>query len=579
MLTESSPPVTSRGSWPVTLLASALAVSAVACGSIVQSTLANPWLNVLLVIALLLPVLRGEIRQQTGWLQQYYEIYRRALLVAGLGWALVTAGYYLVSISPYVGSVDLFYYLCNARDMNQQVLASNNAYSYFPGVYTFWKTVLGIAGENFTAIQRSYLPVIVINILLVGVIVWQHSRSLAASLFAGTWFLVLISRFQASAAETELLATIPLLLTVLCWAGRPLQGRRGWADSLLLGVGLGLMLFMKQQAGLLSLGALAMLAGFRWRNRSDQHQWGPLLAVPFLAAGTFLLAVLTVGEGWTPLQIGLATVGQYAREGSWGFNLYVQVRRDETAALAALLSGIALVARCRRQPSDSQETMARLEVILFLAIGALATLWQLRSRAYHHYMLLAAPGLVITTVLLWLDHFPARDESRRSTGLTRCALILLVFVPFLRDAGMRESFTAWRIPRPHNFAPDLPWHQQAAVAGDLARLQQHLPAKTSLYTIPHRHNSVYFMLQAHSSSPAGYRFQQAPLDQVDWSLHRRVLLLKPASWDESDRQVISMEQLAQVQESLLQAGFQKQLDLPTMVLYEQGSQAITPSTH
>jgi hypothetical protein len=51
------------------------------------------------------------------------------------------------------------------------------------------------------------------------------------------------------------------------------------------------------------------------------------------------------------------------------------------------------------------------------------------------------------------------------------------------------------------------------------------------------------------------------------------------SWDESDRQVISVKQLTQVQETLLQAGFQKQLDLPTMVLYEQGSQAIKPSTH
>ena len=194
-------------------------------------------------------------------------------------------------------------------------------------------------------------------------------------------------------------------------------------------------------------------------------------------------------------------------------------------------------------------------------------------------MLLAAPGLVITAVLLWIEHFPARDESRRSTGLTRCALILLIFVPFLRDAGMRESFTAWRIPRPHNFAPDLPWHQQAVVARDLARLQQDLPAQASLYTVPHRHNSVYFILQARSSSPAGYRFQQTPIDQADWSLHQRVQLLKPMSWDESDRQVISVKQLTQVQETLLQAGFQKQLDLPTMVLYEQGSQAIKPSTH
>ena len=580
MLTESSPQVTNRGSWRIALLASLMAVSAVACGSIVQSTQSKPWLNILLIVALLLPILRTEIRQQSGWLQPYYETYRRTLLVAGLGWAIVSAVCYLVNIRPYIGDVDLFYYLCNARDMNQQALASDNAYSYFPGVYTFWKTVLAITGEKFAAIQCSYLPVIVINILLVGAIVWRHSRSVAASLFAGTWFLVLVSRFQASAAETELLATIPLLLIVLCWAGRPLQGRRGWADSLLLGVGLGLTLFMKQQAGLLSLGALAMLASYRWRNKSEQHQWAPLIVIPFLAALTFVIAVLAVGEGWTPIRIGLATVAQYASQQSWGYNLYVQVRRDETAALAALLSGIALVARFRHQSSDSRDTMARLEVILFLAIGALATLWQLRTRGYHHYMLLTSPGLVICTVLLWLEYFPERDEGRRSTALARCVLLLLALAPFLEDgAGIRESFKVWRVPRGNQPALRQLWHQQPFVANDLARLQEHLPPNASLYTIPSRHNSIYFFLQTRSSSPYGYRFQHAPLDRTDWSSHPRVLLLKPPAWDKSDGQIISRKQLTQIQETLLQVGFQKQLDLPTMVLYEQGPQAIKPSTH
>ena len=198
------------------------------------------------------------------------------------------------------------------------------------------------AGQRLETIQYSYLLVIVCNMLLVAAIVWQHSRSLVAGLFAATWFLVLVSRFQATAGETELLATIPLLVTVLCWFGRPLRGKRGWCYSLLLGIGLGLALYTKQQAGLLSLGALALLLSYRWRDKQEQHQWTQLIALPFIAAIVFLISVLVLGEGWLPIREGLNAIGQYPSKGSWWGNLYTQCRRDETAVLAALFSGLLL---------------------------------------------------------------------------------------------------------------------------------------------------------------------------------------------------------------------------------------------
>ena len=560
---ESSLPATSRVLSRVQLLAMILAVAAVTCGSIIQSTMADPWLNILFVLVLLLPVLRGELGRQGSWAQEYERGYRQALLVAGLGWALVTAGLYLVRIRPYVGDVDLFYYLCNARDMNNHSLPSNDCYSYFPGVYRFWRTVMLTVGERLEAIQWTYLLVILTNILLVAAIVWRHSRCLASSLFAGCWLLVLTSRFQATAGETELLATIPLLLAALYWSGQPLRGSRGWRYSLALGIGLALALYTKQQAGLLSLGAVALLLSYRWRSKSDQHQLPLLIAIPVIATAFFLLAILLEGAGWLPLQTGLATVADYEQEGSWWFNLYVQLRRDETAGLAALFSGLVLVSCLWRKNSRSTKS---LELVLFLAIGALCTLWQLRSRAYHHYMLLAAPGLVSSTVLLWREMFPARAAGNRKTALLRSALILVIFVPFLRDAGIRESFTPWRLPRSTNFAPRQLWHQQAPVAKDLQQLAA--SAGETLYVIPARHNSVYFVLQTQTSSPRGYRFEQAPLAETDWSIHSKVLLLKPAAWDASDQQIISTEGLVQWRAALQQAGFQAGLELPTMVLYQ-----------
>ena len=560
---EPSLPVTNRVLSRVQLLGMLLAVTAVVCGSIIQSTMADPWLNILFVLVLLLPVLRSELGRQGSWSREYEQGYRQALLVAGIGWALITAGLYLVRIRPYVGDVDLFYYLCNARDMNNHSLSSNDCYSYFPGVYRFWRTVMLTVSERLEAIQWTYLLVILTNVLLVAAIVWRHSRCLVSSLFAGCWLLVLISRFQATAAETELLATTPLLVAALYWSGQPLRGSRGWRYSLALGIGLALALYTKQQAGLLSLGALALLLSYRWRNKSDQHQLSRLIAIPVIATAFFLLTILLEGAGWQPLQIGLATVADYEREGSWWFNLYVQLRRDETAGLAALFSGLVLISCLWRKNSRSTKS---LELVLFLAIGALCTLWQLRSRAYHHYMLLAAPGLVISTILLWWEIFPARTEGNRKTGLLRSALILLIFVPFLRDAGIRESFTPWRVPRSSNFAPQQLWHQQATVAKDLQQLAAS-PGET-LYVVPARHNSVYFVLQKQTSSSRGYRFEQAPLAETDWSVHSKVLLLKPAAWDASDQQVISAEELVQWRAALQQAGFQAELELPTMVLYQ-----------
>jgi hypothetical protein len=566
MASGSPQPAARPTSSRLALLATLLAIAAVACGSIIQSTTADPWLNVLFVLVLLLPVLRGELGRQHSWLQQYDQGYRRALLVAGLGWALVTACLYLVQIRPFIGDVDLFYYLCNARDMNNHSLTSNDCYSYFPGVYNFWRTVMLTVGQRLEAIQWTYLLVIVTNVLLVAAIVWRHSRCLASSLFAGCWLLVLASRFQATAGETELLATIPLLVAILYWSGQPLRGNRGWRYSLALGIGLALTLYAKQQAGLLALGALALLLSYRWRSKADQHQLRLLIAIPVMAVVLFLVAILMAGEGWQPLKIGLATVADYESEGSWWFNLYVQLRRDETAALAALFSGLVLAACCWRKEPRSAESLRSLEVILFLAIGALFTLCQLRSRAYHHYMLLAIPGLVISSVLLWREVFPARVEGQRKTALLRSALILLIFVPFLRDAGIRESFTVWRIPRSTNFAPPQLWHQQSRVAKDLQQLPGS-PGET-LYVVPARHNSVYFVLQTQTSSPRGYRFEQLPLAETDWSVHSNVLLLKPPAWDASDQQLISPEVLVQWRAALQQAGFKAERELPTMVLYQ-----------
>ena len=89
---ESALPVNNRTLSRIQLLGMLLAISAVACGSHIQSTKAAPWLNIHIVLVMQLPELRGELGRQGNWAREYEQGYRQALLVAGLGWALVTAG-------------------------------------------------------------------------------------------------------------------------------------------------------------------------------------------------------------------------------------------------------------------------------------------------------------------------------------------------------------------------------------------------------------------------------------------------------------------------------------------------------
>src|SRR5690606_12834764 len=111
---------------------------------------------------------------------------------------------YLDMLRPFIDSVDFHYYICYARDMVRYPAdVPADAYRYFPGVYTFWRTAIRLTDGDVAELQTIYLGVLVGNALLVGSIIWRAGRSAAGSLYGGIWYLVLASRFEGFAAVTE----------------------------------------------------------------------------------------------------------------------------------------------------------------------------------------------------------------------------------------------------------------------------------------------------------------------------------------------------------------------------------------
>ena len=150
---------------------------------------------------------------------------------------------------------------------------------------------------------------------------------------------------------------------------------------------MGVTVFTKQQAGLLSLGFAYLLAE-QLQKKDKPHTWKHLLIVPVTAGITLVLLVIYLGNGLTPLTMGIKTAGQYGTEQSWLLNLYTQVRHDESLWITMSIAGVLILGRSRWLSTNAMKNQPSWRLIGFSLVAILATLLQFRARPFHHYMLL-----------------------------------------------------------------------------------------------------------------------------------------------------------------------------------------------
>jgi hypothetical protein len=367
-------------------------------------------------------------------------------------------------------------------------------------------------------------------------------------------------------ATTEPIATLPFLAALLLWGGRPLRGKNGALCAATIGVGLGLSLYTKQQAGLLSLGAVTLLAGWRLAPPRKRHMLGNLLLIPVAAVMAFAAALLLEGKGIEPLRVGLQMVASYERKDSWLENVYAQLRNDESAALAAgcvaaTLAVILLSGKKRRWLGSPWLALAA-----FVAVAGLAVTLQFTSRGYRHYSLLAAPCLTVSGVVLAIRLAPWVLAATRRSELAAFALLGLAALPLAYTGGNPENLHVWRIVLAKDYAPQQLWHRQADVAADLARLRAMVSPGEKMYVLPPRRNSTHFVLGTRSVAETGYGFTPLPAEQMDWMSFDAVLLIN-RELDETDSALPKEGKNDAMRRSLVASGFRPVAEMPVMTLY------------
>ena len=524
-----------------------------------------------LLLAVAIPILLAQRDGASGRIRQWVARYRNAVTAIALGAAIVEATHYLVVAHPVIGGLDFFYYVCTARDNLYEVAgASLSRYGYFPGGYRFWEAVLGLFGEQLATLQYAVAGVLAANAALVGAIVVRAANRVPAGMLAGLLYVALASRFEGLEGTTEPIATLFALLGVLAWGGRPLRGPAGWRRAVLLGVGLGLAVWAKQQGGIVAIGALALLVTNALVRRDERSAWVQMAAVPLVAALVLLGAVLLEGHGLIPLRIGLGAVGQYEVVGSFGGNVRALIGRAGVAgwlALIALVLWSATAAIPRLRHIHAEPWVA---IVSFSLIASLATLAQFSKRPYLHYALLAAPFLSIAITLVCVRIWQAAAVRKpQAASLVALALAGVLAMPMVGSMGSQGFFQIWPLTWNPRVAHETPWHLLPDVAPDVRSIGALVTPGEDLLVVPPRRNVLHFLLGTRSiSSPMQYGWGPQDVSPALMSPSlSAVIVLDRRTLDETDIQTCASTFCDRTVAALAENGFVKTAELKTMTLW------------
>lgn len=406
-----------------------------------------------------------------------------------------------------IDGTDLYFFVCHGRDFAAGYQPSQaSSYLYFPGVCRVWAAVFCVFPASISVVQWTVMIALLLNSVLVGALVHRLAGSLWCSCLGASLYVALATRFEGLQGTGEPLSTIPFLLGILCW----LSMKSGTLRIASFGIAIGITVFMKQQAGLLSLGVASM---FFWplTDSIAPHRCEGRWRSPFILAGIAIVVFLTLmlfeGRGFLPLKTGLEMLSSYEGQGSWIQNLYDLVRNDEAVVLFAVVCVCGMgMAVFRKAGFEDRHVHA----FALLCLSSIATLLQFRVRGYFHYFLLALPGLVIvSTVTASVVVRHVWENTKRRSPFQRNAFLLILSMPFLigfARVGQRDlAFEMFRPPDfTHSPESQRPWHLRPEVSKGIQEIRTLVEPGDELVVLPPIRSAVYFATGTVNSK--GYAF-------------------------------------------------------------------------
>ena len=420
---------------------------------------------------------------------------------------------FLTASRPFIGGVDFYYYILNARDLADGTGgAPPTRYVYFPGVYSFWTTILRITDGGLAALQWAYAGVMLANGILIGCILATVTRIWQAGLLATALYLFTASRVEGLYGVTEPITTIPFLAGLWLWMLLNATGRPR-AALIALAAGFGLALFSKQQGVLLLLGALGLLQDPAHAARPFRQRLAGIATVIGVALLIFLCAMLLEGGGIEAVNMGLRFVMEYQLEGAWLQNVsraYDATQPVSNLFLSACAVWLALTIARRKFP---ELPPAVIPVLGLAVLSALGCVLQFSRRGYLHYALLFLPSAIIAgSLALYVVAIFLNRQARRWPRFAETAVIIgMVSFLLVNSAGTTDfvRYVSSQIASPTR------WMPHDALRQVFAPLCARVEPGSGLLLIPQRQGIIHWECRTRAASPVvGYRW--APMEAADY---------------------------------------------------------------
>lgn len=490
--------------------------------------------------------------------QDYCGLFIKLLLPIGIAATLI----YLKQVIPEVEGADFWHYLCNSRDIVlSDIEAPLARYAYFPGVYTFWTIVLRVFGGTLFSVQVAYVFLQFLNIVAVGLLAGLVTRQGWLAIWSSLAFAVICCRYEGFEGQTEPLATLPILIGLIIWRGRPLRLPVSYIS---LGLAFALAVYCRQQGALLAMAYVSVVFSEWLRGHRETRDRVAMLGIPVISGCSFLLLVLLEGEGLQPITLGLELANQYARESSWWENMIYFRDRNWPIGVGILCLIAGYLAIISRQ-STRQWLKEPAGCLFGYTLGAvLLSLLQYCWRPYQHYFLIGAPFLVLGLALL--GHYIWTNLPREAADfpITRLLFITLAGAIALVPGPLPGDLHLWSLKK----YPGPPHDNLYRDLQSVKALAPHVRQGDVAVLLPLGQNEVHFMLGTRSKLKAGYRWPHDSLDDVNWNETDVVVVFKRSvyvdqKWKEMDCETAFNAMLA--------AGFEPKVETEMMTLYRKPS--------
>ena len=424
---------------------------------------------------------------------------RPAVLVAPFALAILGLAALALSLAlqsrPFIGGVDFYYYILFARDLaGGRPDVPDVRYLYFPGVYTFWTTVLSLSDGSLASLQWAYAGLLLANAVAIGGILTSLTESRLGGALAASVYLLEAARVEGFAGTTEPIATLPYLAGLWIWILLT-KGGRNRLGLAALAAGLGLALYAKQQGGLLALGVLGLLPCALAAAAFPRYRPAQLAMIPLGAGAVFLCAMVVEGGGLEAVKAGLSFARDYHAQGDWLAHVQRVWSQTQPVSgmflLASLLWPVLLVVRAQAEPVFVP-VLATLGLSVFSTWGGLI---QFSKRGYLHYALLPLPSAIIAVGLaLYLAArlFHQHAGVRPWWGVISMAAgtASLCWVSWTGAALANEAFSLVASPTR--------WTTQEDLGGALTPLCARVEPGSDLLLIPPRENRVHWYCRTRS---------------------------------------------------------------------------------